>query len=92
MPNWKHLQSSIPVPECLPQTGDAAQAIRLIVADGVEAFLPLAGMLDIGKEIQRLSKQTAKLKSESEGLTKRLSSSSVCIPLCTVFLATLTAY
>jgi valyl-tRNA synthetase len=47
-------------------------AIRLIVAEGLEAFLPLKGMLDVDKEKSRCEKQLSKAENELSGLTKRL--------------------
>lgn len=49
-------------------------AIHLIVADGLEAFLPLKGMLDVDKEKARLEKQLGKAEKDREGLLKRLNS------------------
>jgi len=56
---------------------NAEQSIHLIVTDSLEAFLPLAGLLDVAKEKQRLGKQATKLEAEVAGLRKRLSASSV---------------
>lgn len=52
-------------------------AVHLVVADGLEAFLPLADMVDIRKEVDRLAKQAAKLQSEFDGNMKRLRSPQV---------------
>lgn len=51
--------------------GDSAQ---LVVQDGVEAYLPMAGLVDIEKERQRLEKQSAKLEKEIAKLAGRLKS------------------
>ncbi|KAL9184882.1 hypothetical protein ACHAXT_002659, partial [Thalassiosira profunda] len=51
--------------------GDVAQ---LVVQDGVEAYLPLSGMIDAEKERGRLEKQSAKLAKEIEKLAGRLKS------------------
>eukprot|EP00897_Mesotaenium_endlicherianum_P001882 jgi/Mesen1/1721/ME000138S00585 len=53
--------------------GEAEQAVHLVVAEGLEAYLPLAGMVDIAKEVDRLSKQAAKLEAELAAAAKRLS-------------------
>jgi len=50
------------------------KAVRLVVQDGLEAYLPLAGMVDFAKEKARLSKQLKKIEKELEGLDKRLNS------------------
>jgi valyl-tRNA synthetase len=51
--------------------GDSAQ---LVVQDGVEAYLPLSGLIDVEKEKQRLEKQSTKLAKEIEKLAGRLQS------------------
>lgn len=56
---------------------DTDQAVQLVVAEGLKAYLPLAGLVDIGKEVERLKKQATKLQSEYDGNMKRLSSSKV---------------
>lgn len=50
----------------------AADSAQLVVQDGVEAYLPLAGLVDVEKETQRLQKQSEKLAKEIEKLAKRL--------------------
>ena len=57
--------------------GEADQAVHLIIAEGLEAYLPLADMVDIGKEVERLKKQAAKLQTDYDSSMKRLSSSKV---------------
>lgn len=47
--------------------------IELVVADGLEVRLPMAGLFDASKEIDRLEKQAAKIQKELEGLQARLS-------------------
>ncbi|CAM6124860.1 unnamed protein product [Calypogeia fissa] len=54
---------------------DTDQAVQLVVAEGLKTYLPLAGLVDIGKEVERLTKQATKLQSEYDGNMKRLSSS-----------------
>lgn len=51
---------------------ESDQALRLIVADGVEAVIPLRSMVDFDKERQRLEKQMTKVQKDLDGLTKRL--------------------
>lgn len=48
------------------------QSVTLVVAEGLEVTLPLAGLFDVAKETARLSKQAAKLEREVQGLTARL--------------------
>ncbi|XP_031257915.1 valine--tRNA ligase, chloroplastic/mitochondrial 2 isoform X1 [Pistacia vera] len=54
--------------------GDANQSVHLVASEGLEAYLPLADMVDISAEVQRLSKRLSKMRSEYEGLVARLSS------------------
>jgi len=53
--------------------GDDSSRISLVVADGVEVVLPLEGLFDPAKEIDRLSNQLKKLEKELGGLKGRLS-------------------
>ena len=48
--------------------------LQLVVQDGVEAYLPLSGLIDPVKERQRLEKQSSKLDKEIQKLSSRLSS------------------
>lgn len=48
--------------------------IKLVVRDGVEAYLPLSGLIDPEKERKRLEKQDEKLAVEIEKLAGRLQS------------------
>jgi len=50
------------------------QSVQLIVQEGLWAFLPLSGMVDMDKERARLGKQRSKIEAELEGLLKRLNS------------------
>ncbi|XP_057960038.1 valine--tRNA ligase, chloroplastic/mitochondrial 2 isoform X2 [Malania oleifera] len=54
---------------------DANQSIHLVVGEGLEAYLPLADMVDISAEVERLSKRLSKMQTEYKGLASRLSSS-----------------
>ena len=48
-------------------------AVQLVVADGLEVYLPQADLAkDVAKELDRLSRQTAKLAKEIAGLEGRL--------------------
>lgn len=47
--------------------------IELVVKEGLEAILPMAGLFDAAKEVERLNKQAAKLEGELAALTGRLS-------------------
>lgn len=50
------------------------ECVQLVVRDGVEAYLPLSGLIDPVKERQRLEKQKEKLQKEIQKLSGRLSS------------------
>jgi valyl-tRNA synthetase len=51
------------------------QAMSLL-AGGIEIYLPLAGMLDIGKELERLDKEIAQANAEIARLQSRLANES----------------
>lgn len=53
----------------------SVEAVQLVVQDGVEAFLPLSGLIDPEKERKRLEKQSDKLTKEIVKLSARLESS-----------------
>lgn len=52
----------------------AADSVQLVIQDGVEAYLPLAGLIDPVKERQRLAKQNEKLQKDIQKLAGRLKS------------------
>lgn len=58
-------------------TGNVDQSVHLVAGEGLEAYLPLADMIDISAEVQRLSKRLTKMKMEYDGFIARLSSPSV---------------
>ncbi|KAK9699378.1 hypothetical protein RND81_08G170200 [Saponaria officinalis] len=62
---------SVHFTESLP---DAKQSVHLVASEGLEAYLPLADMVDISAEVQRLHKRLAKMEGEYKGLKARLSS------------------
>ncbi|KAB1223315.1 Valine--tRNA ligase [Morella rubra] len=54
--------------------GDAKLSVHLVAGEGLEAYLPLADMIDISAEVERLSKRLSKMQTEYDGLKARLSS------------------
>jgi valyl-tRNA synthetase len=50
------------------------ESVRIVVRDGVEAYLPLSGLIDPEKERKRLEKQAEKLGKEIDKLAARLQS------------------
>ncbi|XXG42544.1 hypothetical protein AAC387_Pa01g2799 [Persea americana] len=54
---------------------DAKKSVHLVAGECLEAYLPLADMVDISAEVQRLSKRLSKMQSEYDALAARLSSS-----------------
>jgi len=58
------------------ESGADSKQIELVVREGLEVVLPLAGLFDASKEIERLQKQGEKISKELEGLEKRLSNRS----------------
>ncbi|XP_074294587.1 valine--tRNA ligase, chloroplastic/mitochondrial 2 isoform X2 [Silene latifolia] len=53
---------------------NANQSVHLVVSEGLEAYIPLADMVDISSEVQRLHKRLVKMEGEYKGLQARLSS------------------
>lgn len=58
-------------------SGDASRSVHVVASEGLEAYLPLADMVDISAEVDRLSKRLTKMQTEYDGLIKRLSSPTV---------------
>jgi valyl-tRNA synthetase len=50
------------------------KCVQVIVDEGVDAYLPLTGMIDTEKEVQRINKQIDKLAKDTAGLEARLGS------------------
>uniref|UniRef100_A0A7S2AXJ4 valine--tRNA ligase n=1 Tax=Octactis speculum TaxID=3111310 RepID=A0A7S2AXJ4_9STRA len=50
------------------------KAVHLVVAEGLEAFLPFDKLVDAAKERKRLNKQATKIEKDVAGLEKRLGS------------------
>lgn len=57
--------------------GDANQSVHLVVGEGLEAYLPLADMVDVSSEVERLTKRLSKMQAEYDALVARLKSSNV---------------
>ena len=51
-----------------------SDSVQLVIQDGVEAYLPLSGLIDPEKERNRLEKQNEKLTKEIQKLAGRLKS------------------
>ena len=60
--------------------------MHLVASEGLEAYLPLAAMVDISAEVQRLQKRLVKMEQEYKGLKARLSSPEVGFLLIIIFL------
>lgn len=56
---------------------DAEQSVHLVAGEGLEAYLPLADMIDISAEVERLSRRLSKMQTEYDRLKARLSSPKV---------------
>lgn len=65
-------------------SGDANQSVHLVASEGLEAYLPLADMVDISAEVDRLSKRLSKMQTEYEGLVDRLNSPKVNLILLSI--------
>ncbi|XP_042396323.1 valine--tRNA ligase, chloroplastic/mitochondrial 2-like isoform X2 [Zingiber officinale] len=55
---------------------NAKQSVHLVASEGLEAYIPLADMVDISAELQRLSKRLSKMQAEYDALVARLNSPS----------------
>lgn len=66
-------------------SGDISQSVHIVASEGLEAYLPLADMVDVSSEIQRLTKRLSKMKSEYDALVARLNAPSVCCPFSLLF-------
>jgi valyl-tRNA synthetase len=53
-------------------SGERPPAAATAIADGATIYVPLAGILDVEKETQRLKKEIGKLAGELTGVTKKL--------------------
>lgn len=49
------------------------QAVSLVVKEGVQVLIPMAGLFDVVKELARLNKQRTKLQKDLDGINSRLS-------------------
>ncbi|XP_045787863.1 valine--tRNA ligase, chloroplastic/mitochondrial 2 isoform X2 [Trifolium pratense] len=54
--------------------GNADQSVHLVAGEGLEAYLPLADMVDISAEVERLSKRLVKMQKEYDGMLTKLNS------------------
>ncbi|XP_062189020.1 valine--tRNA ligase, chloroplastic/mitochondrial 2 isoform X2 [Phragmites australis] len=54
--------------------GHANQSVHIVADEGLEAYLPLADMVDVSEEVKRLSKRLSKMQSEYDALLTRLNS------------------
>ncbi|XP_062107605.1 valine--tRNA ligase, chloroplastic/mitochondrial 2 isoform X2 [Humulus lupulus] len=61
--------------------GNAEQSVHLVAGEGLEAYLPLADMVDVTAEVDRLTKRLSKMQTEYEGFSTRLSSQNVALPM-----------
>ncbi|GAU44242.1 hypothetical protein TSUD_139350 [Trifolium subterraneum] len=53
---------------------NADQSVHLVAGEGLEAYLPLADMVDISAEVERLSKRLVKMQKEYDGMLAKLNS------------------
>eukprot|EP00598_Pedospumella_elongata_P003041 CAMPEP_0184984386 /NCGR_PEP_ID=MMETSP1098-20130426/13368_1 /TAXON_ID=89044 /ORGANISM="Spumella elongata, Strain CCAP 955/1" /LENGTH=935 /DNA_ID=CAMNT_0027508357 /DNA_START=347 /DNA_END=3154 /DNA_ORIENTATION=- len=58
----------------IPEVVAAGPCVHLVVEEGVEVYLPQAGLIDTVKEKLRLGKQAEKLRKAVEGMQTRLQS------------------
>ncbi|KAL9323838.1 hypothetical protein ACSQ67_008695 [Phaseolus vulgaris] len=53
---------------------NADQSVHVVAGEGLEAYLPLADMVDISAEVERLSKRLSKMQKEYDALKSKLNS------------------
>ncbi|CAI7737438.1 unnamed protein product [Closterium sp. NIES-54] len=66
--------SSLHITSDQPDKAAAAACVHVVAAEGLEAYLPIADMVDVPKELQRLGKQQTKLTADVNSCRSRLSS------------------
>jgi len=65
--------SQVSVVEAVPAgTSGGAGAISLVVQEGLQVVLPMAGLFDVDKELARLAKQRVKVEKEAAKLSGQL--------------------
>lgn len=52
---------------------EGAVGAAAVLPSGAEAFLPLEGLVDLDREVQRLEKEVARIQSQMMGIEKKLS-------------------
>jgi valyl-tRNA synthetase len=57
-----------------PEAAKPDQALTAIIGDGIEVFLPLEGVVDLGAEIGRLEKELVQIQEEMTKTSSKLSS------------------
>eukprot|EP00523_Entomoneis_sp_CCMP467_P003147 CAMPEP_0168764022 /NCGR_PEP_ID=MMETSP0724-20121128/24663_1 /TAXON_ID=265536 /ORGANISM="Amphiprora sp., Strain CCMP467" /LENGTH=1011 /DNA_ID=CAMNT_0008813241 /DNA_START=135 /DNA_END=3170 /DNA_ORIENTATION=+ len=67
-------QVTVVEPDSAEASAAASDSVQLVIRDGVEAYLPLSGLIDPEKERQRLKKQNERLSKEIHKLAGRLQS------------------
>ncbi|CAI5478493.1 unnamed protein product [Closterium sp. Yama58-4] len=66
--------ASLQITSAQPDAAAASACVHVVAAEGLEAYLPIADMVDVSKELQRLGKQQAKLTADLNSCRSRLSS------------------
>ncbi|CAI5486956.1 unnamed protein product [Closterium sp. Naga37s-1] len=66
--------ASLHITSAQPDEAAAAACVHVVAAEGLEAYLPIADMVDVPKELQRLGKQQTKLTADVNSCRSRLSS------------------
>ncbi|CAI5992387.1 unnamed protein product [Closterium sp. NIES-65] len=66
--------ASLHITSAQPDEAAASACVHVVAAEGLEAYLPIADMVDVPKELQRLGKQQTKLTADLNSCRSRLSS------------------
>jgi valyl-tRNA synthetase len=56
-------------------TDEVPEQSAVGVYKGIEIFVPLKGLIDVAKELERIGKELKKIEEESEAVTRKLSNS-----------------
>ncbi|CAL8463583.1 g3117 [Coccomyxa elongata] len=65
-------RAQVTISEPLAEAPSSSGTIVLVVAEGLEVLLPMAGLFDVAKEVARLNKQREKAEKDLAGVAGRM--------------------
>ncbi|CAL5223969.1 g6577 [Coccomyxa viridis] len=65
-------EAQVSVSSSMDASSSSGESIALVVRDGLEVRLPMAGLFDVDKEVARLNKQREKLEKDLAGVLGRI--------------------